>query len=95
MLVDDLDERGFKEMMKEEDYDGDDVEETKERASPFFNEDLAGNQAISLPNARSRTNSNNLNLIGSTDDEEDDDIVSKLTPLTDNQFSFCSAGQAM
>ena len=62
----------------------------KERAMPIFGEDKE--QTITLPNASVSANSNNLKQTEDTDEEEDD-IVSKLSPLTDSQFAFCTAGK--
>ena len=90
MLADHFSEKDIENYV-EEDYDAEELEEMKERAMPFLGD---RDQTITLANASASANANNLKQRENADEEEDD-IVSKLSPLTDNQFSFSSAGHAL
>ena len=89
LLVHDFDEKDIKSF-KEEDYDPEELEESKERALPFLGGLKDKDQAITPPNASASTNANNIKKRENSDDEEDE-ILSKLSP-SDNQFSFGSVG---
>ena len=91
MMADHFSEKDI-ENYQEEDFDAEEMEEMKERAMPFLGGDR--DQTITLANASASANANNLKQREHADEEEDD-IVSKLSPLTDNQFSFSSAGHAL
>ena len=91
MLADHFSEKDIENYV-EEDYDAEELEEMKERAMPFLGGER--DQAITLTNASAQANASNLKQSDNADEEEDD-IVSKLSPLTDNQFSFSAAGHAL